>query len=243
MFPPSYSWNIKSGTGTYSGAVTEGYKTAADGKSIVYTAATAENKTTALVTIKGMNKNLTSAGTLITTDDSSKGATLSGGALTDKVTVTGGDFSIDFASDYSNSSIFGSANADTLVVEGTGNFINTAAGNDSVTFSGHNNTFFYANGNGDDVIVDFNSSDKLNISAAITAENIKIDDDDAIVALGKGSITLTDYAKKDITIIDKTNTSTTYAWSDTLGYIVKSNSSAYVMGDTEITQTPELLSK
>jgi len=247
------TWNIKSGTGTYSGAVTEGYKLAADGKSIVYTAAstydskTETYKTSALVTIKGMNKEITSAGTLITTNDTSKTVSLSSGALTDKVTVTGGDFAINFNSDYSNSSITGSANSDVFVVKGTGNTINTAAGNDYVTFDGHNNTFFYASGNGDDVIANFNSTDKLNINAAITAENIKIGDvdgngkDDAIVALGKGSITLTDYAKSDITIIDKTKTATTYGWSDTLGYIVKSNANAYVMGDAEITQTPELL--
>ena len=185
---------------------------------------------------------------LVSTNDTAKAVSLAGGALTDKVTVTGGDFAITFKNDYNNSSIAGSAGHDTLVVEGTGNSINTAAGNDYVTFNGHNNTFFYASGNGDDVIVNFAASDKLNISAAITAENIKVVDndddgtyDDAIVALGKGSIRLTDYAQQDITIIDKTKVATTYTWDNTLGYIVKSSGSAYVLGDIETTQTPELV--
>ena len=89
---------------------------------------------------------------------------------------------------------------------GTGVSVTGGKGDDYLT-SGGGNTFIYASGDGDDVIADFTSSDKLKI----TNGDFSVDTDgsDVIVSVTKGkvtgSITLSNAAGQSITIIDSKN--------------------------------------
>ena len=252
----STSWNVNKGKGILSGKFDAGYRLSADKKSINYVAK--DDKDVALATIAGMKSNLTSfADNMGSIDAANKVITLQAAALdTGKVTVTGGEFTIDFASDYSNSSVTGSKDCDSIKVEGSKITVNAGKGDDYVDFDSENgNVFFYASGDGNDVIANFADNDKISLSATISAENIKVaaaetDDNDsdaepeytdAIIVLGKGSITLTDFAGEDIHVIDKTGKETTYVW-DNGCYVdqvtVTQSSASYVLEDSELSLTP-----
>ena len=139
----------------------------------------------------------------ISFDESS--ITLANSALTNKVTVSG-DVSFEFAANYKNASITGSKDDDVISVLGTGVSVTGGKGDDYFT-SGGGNTFIYASGDGDDVIADFTSNDRLKV----TSGDFKVNTDgsDVIVSVTKGnvtgSITLSDAVGKFITILDSNN--------------------------------------
>lgn len=215
------TWTTKSGTATLKGVVSAGYKQTSS-TAITFTKATA-TKTTK---INGENATVYTPQVLATVSGLATGASLEadanadaddttielkGNQLTSKVTVNGtGYYDFEFANDYNNSSIVGSASADSITVEGTGLTLNTAKGNDYVKFGNHGNTFLYANGDGDDVIADFTvGNDKLKVTSG-TVTSVTTDGDDAVVTVGKGTITLKGKAGSSIIIYDKNNNVTTY---------------------------------
>lgn len=229
-------WKVKGSTASIMGAVTEGgYIAAASGKAVTYIKETAKytkpnketgvisHKNVAIATIKGMT------GTDVSTVDAeSKIIKLSGSNLGEKVTVSGGAFSVTIDDKFTDDrSLTGSSAADNISVSGSGLTITGGKGDDHITDLGGGNTFVYANGAGNDVITGFNpSEDKLVVTkGTITVEH---DVNDAIVKVGAGKIrlegaygklddkkTLTIYSKASATtgkdyFIPETPTMTTY---------------------------------
>ena len=239
------SWNVASGKATLKGTNTAGYTLSNDAKTITYIDKTALDKTANFATITGLKSSVTSAGLSTSVNDEDMTITLGNDDLTSVVGVNGGFYAFSFKEDYKDASITGSANADSITVAGTGISINAGNGDDFVTFTGKGNTFFYASGNGNDVIANFSATDKINVTNyAITEQNIKVSgDDDAVIVVGKGEIKLTG-VDGDITIIDKSKKAVTYTKSETEGYIVKPEaeveSNGLIADDNYIAPTQDL---
>ncbi len=143
--------------------------------------------------------------------------TLKGKALKNKVTISGG-YKFDFDSDYKNSTITGSSDADTIIsrgnklsisggdgkdsieVFGSSTTINGGKGNDTLISSGSKNVFIYKAGDGNDVIFDFAATDTLSISGSV-AQGIN-SGLDVVFTVGSDKITLKGAADKKFTYSD-----------------------------------------
>ncbi len=128
---------------------------------------------------------------------------ISGGDGNDYVSVTGGNNVIDGGA--GNDTIYGGSGSDSIV---------GGAGNDVIYGSQGKNVYYYANGDGADIINNFNSdNDVIKITnGEITANTVK--GKDLILTVGKGSITLKDMASKEITVEDENGRIKTY-WGAT----------------------------
>lgn len=193
------------GTAKLTAQMSTGYTLSADARSINYT-----NKawTKIFAQIAGTNKQSNAdtfaAGTKETV------VTLAAEQLGNKATISG-EYSFVFANDYTGKVINGSNLADTVTVNGTGNTIQTAAGddiinlgagsntvnagrgNDSITNSG-DNVFVYANGDGNDTIANFTAGSKIKLAsvgnkAKFKSATLDVTDNgtDIIVTVNKGA--------------------------------------------------------
>lgn len=185
-------WTFSKGTASLVGSVTaDGYVLSESDKSITYTGKVT-NK--AVATVKGVK----AAPAIDKVSD--KTISLATDNLNKSVTVSGGAFDFSFASDYSNASIIGSAAADSIAVAGSGISINAGNGDDYVDLLGSagGNTFYYATGNGNDVIANFSANDAIKITKG-TPEVTK-DSNDVVIKVGTGSIKLKNYSDESVTI-------------------------------------------
>ncbi|MBR4152306.1 MAG: hypothetical protein IKT98_05050 [Selenomonadaceae bacterium] len=243
---------IASGTASVVGTSTAGHVLSVDKKSAVYKSAVTSAK--ALATIKGVKADaeFTAEGNDKNVDAANKKITLSNSQLNDKVTITGGLFSFDFANDYAEASITGSADSDSIKVSGANVSVNAVGGDDYIDFDANNNettTFFYASGNGNDVIANFGEEDKINLTnSTITGDNITKDGTDAIIKVGSNTIKLQNWGTdttKEIHIIDKSKKETAYSWvaarEGFVGELVDNSAgNSCVLADFEATATPVL---
>ena len=204
----------KSGTNvTLSVTMSKGYSPSADEKSLVYSN---KNTNKTLATISGINSKADISTFTATTDGDSKKITLSNSQLSKKVTV-GSDYNLEFANDYSNATIIGSANADKIDVAGSSLTVSGGRGDDKITFSGNGNTFLYASGDGNDVIADFAASrDKIKITSGKVS--VESDGADVGITVDAGSIKLEGAAGQTISILDNKNKTTTYTTAATSNY-------------------------
>jgi len=232
-------WSLNKGKAVLSGEVTESYWLSDDKKSVGYTSATASGKSKALVTISGFKTSGAGVASTVTAegavslsaaevDAEAKVVSLtSAAALDSKVTVTGGEFSVEFADNYTGA-ITGSTAADTIKAKGVVS-ITAGKGNDVIDFDGGGgHTFIYASGDGDDTITGFAATDKISTKVAVTAENIRVGTNGTEVVIGKGAINLGEY-DGEIIIVDK-NSTTTYAKGDN-GYAVKTDDTTSEEGE------------
>ena len=114
--------------------------------------------------------------------------TIKGNHGTNKLYGNGGNDLINITTYWSNT-LSGGAGSDTLAVEG-GNYhsISGGTGNDKISLgSATNSTIFYADGDGNDTVWGFNSTDTLSIGGTYT--NPKKSGNDIIVTVGKGQLT------------------------------------------------------
>ena len=137
---------------------------------------------------------------------SDKKITLKNSALSKKVTVSG-SYEFDFASDYKNATISGTAKADTITARGSGLKIFGGKGKDSIKMIGTNqtvsggagaDTFIYAASDGKEKITDFSTNDKLKIgtngdgtySTVTSGDNLIVSTDDGgkITLVGAASL-------------------------------------------------------
>jgi len=226
------TWKKSGTTATLSVTMSKGYSPSADEKSLVYSN---KNTNKTLAKISGINRNTDILTFKATADGNSKKITLSNSQLSKKVTVSS-DYNLEFASDYSNATITGSANADTIDVAGSSVTVNGGKGDDKITFSGNGNTFLYASGDGNDVIADFAASrDKIKI----TKGKVSVDSDgaDVVITVDNGSIKLEGAAGQTISILDNKNKATTYTTAATSNYWFVNESSVASSNLSSIVQT------
>lgn len=152
-----------------------------------------------LATVKGV-KAAKGLGT-----PSGKKITLKNTALKNKVTVSG-SYEFDFASNYKNATISGTAKADTITARGSNLKIFGGTGEDSIKMFGTNqiisggagaDVFIYESKNGKEKITDFSSNDTLKIGANGdgTYSTVTSDDDVIVSTDDGGKITLVGAAK------------------------------------------------
>ena len=121
------AWSLSGTTASYKQTTTAGYTLANDGKSVSYSKGT----TAALASVKGAK----SVKGLSVSDET---ITLKNSSLKNKVTVSGA-YEFDFASDYKQATITGSANGDTITARGLKVSINGGNGNDTIKIFGSAN--------------------------------------------------------------------------------------------------------
>ena len=189
------TWTHKGTTDTLFEIHSKGYYTDGD-HSIKYRS---KETSTTLATVKGTKRELTSSGDTITLSDADL-------AANHKVTISGTK-KFSFAADYSDATITGGKDNDTLTVAGDCVSINTGAGDDSISVTGAGASIkagkgddyiylgggsavvFFASGEGNDVIANFKATDKLKItSGTVTATN---SGSDVLVTVKKGKVTET----------------------------------------------------
>ena len=248
------SWSdVKSGAASLQGSYTDGYTVAGDGLSIICHKTT--DKATTLATVKG----LTAAISAEDYNEETKTTTLHAAQIDAKkgVTVNSGTdgYAFSFAADYKNASIAGDKNDDVITVAGSGLFINTKKGNDYVDLGEaevSSNIFFYASGDGDDVIANFGSTDTIQIKDGTKAKvEVAKKGSDAVVTITKGTtvgtITLEGYKddlanihicnEKNVAVTPTSASSGSLFYSDNYGTsadlsgIVNNGSDASLLGD------------
>ena len=118
-------------------------------------------------------------------------------------TFTSTDKIDDITNAGSKLAINGDAGNDKITNNGTDVTISGGTGNDNVTISGGEeggNVFSYTDGDGNDIIYNFNANDKIQILGTSAIEE-SIKNKDVIFKVGKGTITVRDAAAKDMTIM------------------------------------------
>ncbi|MBQ3337815.1 MAG: calcium-binding protein, partial [Selenomonadaceae bacterium] len=164
------SWSLRGSTATYKHTTSAGYSL--EDNSIVYTKKS--SKTPAKV--KGVNDK---SGLKV----SGKTIKLAGSSLASKVTVSG-DYTFDFASDYSKATITGSSSDDTIIARGKNILVKGGKGSD----------VFALRSTG--TINDYAEEDKISLSSAA---EISVSGDDVIF---NGKVTVAGAADKSITYIE-----------------------------------------
>ncbi|MBD3879625.1 MAG: hypothetical protein SR1Q5_08075, partial [Quinella sp. 1Q5] len=194
------AWSYSGGTATYKSSYkTAGYTLASNAKSISYTKATTAST---LASVKGA---VSKTGLSV----NGKKITLKKSALSSKVTVSGGDYEFDFASDYSTATIVGSSKADTITVRGKKVSINAGKGDDTINIFGTTmsvnggagaDTFVYKSGK--HVIRDYKEEDKISITSGTAT--VTTSGNNVIFTVGSGKITVTGGKGKTVSYVDGT---------------------------------------
>lgn len=217
------------GTGTtanLTSSISAGFTESSDGTKLTYTK---DQPKAVIAVIKGVNKGALD-GEEFTTSNTTIAPKTSN--LSNAVTIDGKEtYAFKFDSDYAGK-ITGAATADTItaagnsvtivagagndsiVVTGTGTSINGGKGNDSIKSSGKENVFYYATGDGDDVIASFaQASDKIMTNAKAAAVSVEQKGSNAVITIGagtntEGTITLTGKgsAVSSISVVDAKGT-------------------------------------
>ena len=117
------------------------------------------------------------------------------------ITVEGGDGSDTIIAACSKSSIHSGDGDDIISIVGSANTIIGGAGNDTLSGSRYTDTFLYADGDGDDVIINYGNSDRIKIVHG-EMSGASIDGTDVILFVGDGSLKLQDSVDKEIKLID-----------------------------------------
>lgn len=229
-------WTFSGSTGTLKGYVpTAGYAlsgggfgdSSETGTAIIYTGETARNKAkvknsnpvayeytykdaTTLATIKGVYSS--GDGKLSTAPENGKISLNASNINGSTLTLSNGMFAVEIDSGVTGKSIVGSAGADNITANGTNLNITGGKGDDIINLGGSaGNTLVYNNGDGNDVVANFDfTNDKLQVkSGAVSVGKVG---DDVVVKVGAGSINLgSSYTGTTIDILDKDNNKTTYA--------------------------------
>ena len=108
-----------------------------------------------------------------------------------------------------NDYIEGGSGADTL---------NGGAGNDTLTGGNGKDVFVYANGEGDDVITDYTSSDKIKVDGTISKTSYS--GNDIIFTIGNGTLTVKNAKGTNISVTDSSGSQT---YSRTLDILYDNN--------------------
>ena len=110
-----------------------------------------------------------------------------------------------------NDSLYGDAGTDKLYGDAGNDTLVGGLGNDTLTGGSGKDVFYYANGDGNDIILDYVSSeDKIKISSGSVSNYSVSGGKDAILKVGNGKITLKNVGNNQITVITSDNRTVTY---------------------------------
>ncbi len=128
-----------------------------------------------------------------------------GNAVVDKIFGEGGADLIDggAGADW----IDGGKGKDTLI---------GGKGKDTLTGGAGNDVFVYANGDGNDVIIDYTPDQDIIKLTNASISSSSINGEDVILKIGKGSICIKNGKDKQITVVDKDNQTTTQKYGSTI---------------------------
>lgn len=170
-------------TVTWTGTKGIGYHVTNDGQSIEYYSAPRAKQTIAQVT--GFKPTTTKEDVVADYNGTNNVVTLSGNSLTSAVGISGtAEFSFD--AEFKDGTITGSKVADKVSVAGSGVTVNTGKGNDYVDLGESGNTFFYANGDGNDVIANFTAgTDKIKITNVAQKDTDKKGNESTLIEVVK----------------------------------------------------------
>ena len=173
------------------------------------------------------------ASTLIASADNTtiNSNTINNFSLVNEIDASKLKVAVNVTSNDKDNVINGGTAADTLVGGSGDDTFTGGKGNDTITGGEGSNVFVYTNGDGKDVIVDFTSDDKIKLGKSTAIKGMTFDEDDFVLSIGSGSITLKDAVDKTIRIEDSTGKTTTYSQSSDF---VATN--ADVIEDTWFTQ-------
>ena len=131
----------------------------------------------------------------------------------DNATISAGDGDdiIDNRGDYA--SINGGAGNDSIVSNKSTYYgwyvtVRGGIGNDTITGSNHADVFQYANGDGNDIITNFDASDKISIGSGVVKTSTS--GNDVIFTIGSGKITVKGGNGKTINYIDAAGNENSY---------------------------------
>ena len=138
---------------------------------------------------------------------SNSGITIDSGKGDDLIQHVGGSVYINSGSGNDLIEIEPTSSSAVITVNGgVGNdtirnaFINTASSSSSLP---HNRIIQYANGDGDDIVEDYDVGDRISLSGNVTAS---LKGNDVVLTIGEGSLTLLNTKHKSISIIGKSPT-------------------------------------
>ena len=117
------------------------------------------------------------------------------------VTIEGGDGSDTIVAASQKSSIHGGDGNDIISVVGAANTVIGGNGNDTMIGSRYTDIFLYADGDGDDIILNYGDSDRINIVHG-EMTGASVDGNDFILFVGDGSMTIKDAIDKQIKLTD-----------------------------------------
>ena len=125
--------------------------------------------------------------------------------------LSGGDKNDTLYGGEGNDSLYGDKDADKLFGDSGNDTLVGGLGKDTLTGGDGADVFVYANGDGDDTILDYVSGqDKIKISSGSVNSYSVSGGKDAVLKVGKGKITLKGVGNNQITVITSDNKTVTY---------------------------------
>ena len=201
---------VTTGTNAVYKTYDKGYYTYDSAKNaITYTTGT-NAKGTEYATIKGASGDVTatlgsganSNNFMLVGSELSNKITIGSKVMTDKETQYG----FHFNNTYNNSAITASANNDTITALGDKLTITGGKGDDNITLGTGDragNTIIYSNGDGEDVIANFQAGDSITVKSLTPEVDFSGNDVEITFGSKAGKITLSDCSLKSITINGK----------------------------------------
>ena len=142
--------------------------------------------------------NFYSSYTVIRGDTGDDSINLVGGNY---ITVEGGEGSDTIIAACSKSSIHSGDGDDIISIVGSADTVIGGSGNDTMIGSRYTDTFLYADGDGNDVIINYGNSDRIKIVNG-EMSGASVDGTDFILFVGNGSLTIQNAVDKQIKLID-----------------------------------------
>lgn len=219
---------------TLTGVITAGYTLSDDAKTITYSKANAKASLATVAGLKSSSVTLTAAAV----DTENKTVSLTGEQLSDTVSVSG-TYKFDIAADYTKGTVNGSKNADNITVHGFNVTVNGGKGDDVIDLgsttrdANEANTFVYSNGDGNDVITNFSTSDVIKVTQKAAKVSLATSGNDLVLKVNNNTITLKDKASNGFVYVDQTG-------STRKPYVVASADLLYDDTDNFITADSQL---
>jgi len=148
---------------------------------------------------------------IIYADTFTKSVTINGNAKDNKIYVgkgkdvlKGGDGNDTLSGGSGNNKLYGEAGNDSLVGGASNDSLWGGNGDDILTGGSGKNVFFYASGDGNDVIADFSYSDMIKLTKG-SIKKVTKNGNDVTIKIGSGSIKIQNGKGKEITIVDADN--------------------------------------